>query len=56
LSACFLKDSHRSPFFVSGFSEILVEPQDDVSTLGDPMFHPGGMLMGGLEKDEVTAR
>jgi C-terminal processing protease CtpA/Prc len=36
-------------------SEILVEPQDDVSTLGDPMFAPGGMLIGGLEKDEITA-
>lgn len=32
-----------------------MEPQDDVSTLGDPMFLTGGMLMGGLEKDEVTA-
>lgn len=36
-------------------AEILVEPQDDVSTLGDPMFAPGGMLIGGLEKDEATA-
>lgn len=36
-------------------TEILVEPQDDVSTLGDPMFAPGGMLIGGLEKDEITA-
>jgi C-terminal processing protease CtpA/Prc len=43
------------PFFLFFFSEILVEPQDDVSTLGDPMFAPGGMLMGGLEKDEMTA-
>jgi C-terminal processing protease CtpA/Prc len=35
----------------------MVEPQDDISTLGDPMFAPGGMLthLGGLEKDEVTA-
>ena len=32
-----------------------MEPQDDISTLGDPMFAPGGMLIGGLEKDEVTA-
>ena len=32
-----------------------MEPQDDVSTLGDPMFAPGGMLIGGLEKDEKTA-
>jgi C-terminal processing protease CtpA/Prc len=37
------------------FSEILVEPQDDVSTLGDPMFGQGGMLMEGLERDEITA-
>jgi len=37
-------------------AEILVEPQDEVSTLGDPMFAPGGMLIGSLEKDEVTAR
>jgi C-terminal processing protease CtpA/Prc len=36
-------------------AEILVEPQDEVSTLGDPMFAPGGMLIGSLEKDEVTA-
>jgi hypothetical protein len=37
-------------------SEIMVEPQDDISTLGDPMFAPGGMLMGTFDKDEVTAR
>jgi hypothetical protein len=39
-------------------TEILVEPQDDVSTLGDPMFFgPGGMMMAAaLDKDEVTAR
>lgn len=37
-------------------TEILVEPQDDVSTLGDPMFGAGGMMMNGMEKDEVTAR
>ena len=37
-------------------TEILVEPQDDVSTLGDPMFGQGGMIMGGMDKDEVTAR
>jgi hypothetical protein len=36
-------------------AEINVEGQDDVSTLGDPMFNPGGMLMGSLEKDEGTA-
>jgi hypothetical protein len=41
-------------FYLS--SEILVESQDDISTLGDPMFAPGGMLMGSLDKDEVTAR
>lgn len=33
-----------------------MEPQDDVSTLGDPMFAPGGMLIGNLAKDELTAR
>jgi len=36
-------------------TEILVEPQDDVSTLGDPMFGQGGMMMNGMDKDEVTA-
>jgi len=36
-------------------AEIMVDPQDEVSTLGDPMFAPGGMLIGSLEKDEVTA-
>ncbi len=36
-------------------TEILVEPQDDVSTLGDPMWGQGGMIMGGMDKDEVTA-
>jgi len=36
-------------------TEIMVEPQDDISTLGDPMFGPGGMLMGHVDKDEVTA-
>jgi len=36
-------------------TEILVEPQDDVSTLGDPMFGQGGMMMGGIEGDEMTA-
>lgn len=36
-------------------TEILVEPQDDVSTLGDPMYGQGGMIMGGMEKDEITA-
>lgn len=35
----------------------MVEPQDDISTLGDPGFAPGGMLthLGGFDKDEVTA-
>lgn len=36
-------------------SEIVVEHQDDVSTLGDPMFGAGGMLIPGLEKDETVA-
>lgn len=36
-------------------TEILVEPQDDVSTLGDPTFTTGGMLMNHLERDEKTA-
>eukprot|EP00531_Pseudo-nitzschia_arenysensis_P000438 CAMPEP_0116124074 /NCGR_PEP_ID=MMETSP0329-20121206/5092_1 /TAXON_ID=697910 /ORGANISM="Pseudo-nitzschia arenysensis, Strain B593" /LENGTH=1027 /DNA_ID=CAMNT_0003618041 /DNA_START=170 /DNA_END=3253 /DNA_ORIENTATION=- len=36
-------------------TEILVEPQDDVSTLGDPMFGQGGMIMGGIDRDEMTA-
>lgn len=36
-------------------AEIQVETQDEVSTLGDPMFAPGGMLIGSLEKDEGTA-
>jgi hypothetical protein len=36
-------------------AEIMVEGQDDISTLGDPMFAPGGMLMGSVEKDEATA-
>jgi hypothetical protein len=36
-------------------AEIMVDGPDDVSTLGDPMFNPGGMLIGSLEKDEGTA-
>lgn len=36
-------------------SEIVVDHQDDVSTLGDPMFGAGGMLIPGLEKDETVA-
>jgi len=35
-------------------TEILVELQDDISTLGDPM-HGQGMMMKGVEKDEMTA-
>lgn len=37
-------------------NEILVDNgMDDVSTLGDPMFAPGGMAMSGLEKDETVS-
>lgn len=37
-------------------TDILMENQDDVSTLGDPNFAPGGMLLTGLERDDtVTA-
>jgi len=38
-------------------TDIYVEPQDEISTLGDPMYAPGAMHMGGgLERDEtVTA-
>lgn len=37
-------------------TDILMENQDDVSTLGDPMYAPGGMLLPGLERDDtVTA-
>ena len=54
------RQSHTSPSTnpqnVKVSTEILVEPQDDVSTLGDPMFGAGGMMMNNLEKDEVTAR
>lgn len=40
-----------------GFSsEINVSRQDDISTLGDPMYGPGGiMAMGGMARDERTA-
>ncbi|KAG7366567.1 filamentous hemagglutinin family outer membrane protein [Nitzschia inconspicua] len=51
-------DSYQTPSTqhdVKVSTEILVEPQDDVSTLGDPMFGAGGMVMNGMEKDEVTA-
>jgi hypothetical protein len=33
----------------------VVDHQDDISTLGDPMFGAGGMLIPGLEKDETVA-
>jgi hypothetical protein len=36
-------------------NEILVDHQDDISTLGDPMYSAGGMLIPGLEKDETVA-
>merc|ERR1712003_498689 len=34
-------------------TDILVEPQDEVSTLGDPLYGKG-MLIPGLEKDETV--
>jgi len=44
---------------VSVCSEIVVDYQDDISTLGDPMFGAGvaagGMLLPGMEKDETIA-
>jgi len=47
-------DAPSGPDRVS--SNIFVEPQDEVSTLGDPMYAPtGGMLMAGLEKDETVS-
>ena len=36
-------------------TEILVERQDDISTLGDPVFGLGGMMTGNAERDEQTA-
>lgn len=36
-------------------TDILVEPQDEISTLGDPMYAAGGMIIPGLEKDETVA-
>jgi hypothetical protein len=36
-------------------TEILMEQQDDVSTLGDPMFGTGGMAVNGADRDERTA-
>lgn len=44
-----------TPNKVKVSTEILVEPQDDISTLGDPMFGQGGMMMGSVERDEMTA-
>lgn len=35
-------------------TEIVFDHQDDISTLGDPMYAPGGMLIPGLEKDETV--
>lgn len=35
-------------------TEILVEPQDDISTLGDPTYVVGGMTMGAIEKDDTV--
>jgi len=47
-------DAPAGPDRVS--SNIFMEPQDEVSTLGDPMYAPtGGMLMAGLEKDETVS-
>lgn len=34
---------------------LMMEAQDDISTLGDPMYAPGGMLIPGLEKDDTVA-
>ncbi|KAL3919332.1 MAG: hypothetical protein SGILL_003807 [Bacillariaceae sp.] len=52
------RQTHTSPTTqpqnVKVSTEILVEPQDDVSTLGDPMFG-AGMMMNNVEKDEATA-
>ena len=37
-------------------ADIVTDNQDDISTLGDPMYAPGGMMMGGgLERDETVA-
>lgn len=44
-----------TPNKVKVSTEIVVEPQDDISTLGDPMFGQGGMMMGSVERDEMTA-
>lgn len=47
--------SQGSP--MQGFtSEIIVDRQDDISTLGDPIFGPGGgMALAAVERDERTA-
>lgn len=36
-------------------TDILMEPQDEISTLGDPMYG-AGMMMPGLEKDDTVAQ
>lgn len=37
-------------------ADIVMDNQDDISTLGDPMYAPGGMMMGGgLERDETVS-
>ena len=50
-------ETHASPSTTKNVkvsTEILVELQDDISTLGDPMFGQG-MMMRGVERDEMTA-
>lgn len=34
---------------------LMMDAQDEISTLGDPMYAPGGMLIPGLEKDDTVA-
>jgi len=36
-------------------SDLYMDAQDEISTLGDPMYAPGGMLIPGLEKDDTVA-
>jgi hypothetical protein len=37
-------------------ADIVMDNQDDISTLGDPMYAPGGMMMGaGLDRDETVS-
>ena len=50
-----IAETKAPPSTSKNIAEILVEPQDDVSTLGDPMFGHGGMMMGSMDKDEMTA-